>query len=162
MAQFNFSAEEQLNMNKDELAQAQSILLSYSKKTENPSNKNRWQAAAKKIGETSKTLETVIAEAERAGIKFEEGEKSILTIAEVGKRMRAHKNENGNSYEMDESALGVDDITLSNTLGDKAKDLMNDPNASQKISTGILGFAAAEFAFSALGFGGALGAGQSL
>ena len=162
MAQINFSAEEQLNMNKEELDKAHKILIDYSKKTDSAASKNRWQAAAKKIQETSKTLDTVIAEAEHAGIKFEEGEKSILTIAEVGKRMRAHKNQNGKSYEMDEDALGVEDIALSNTLGDKARDLMNDPNASQKISTGILGFAAAEFAFSALGMGGALGAGQSL
>ena len=157
MAQINFSAERQKHMTKAELKNAQAIIDDAAKKTTDPALRKKWMAAKQELQATAKKIDSAYNKAVEMGVDFKGKKADVLTLAEIGAEVEKQKGKTFN-----EDALGLQDLELSNSLGDRAHAFLTDPQSSGNVSKLLMGFGLAELALSAMGAGGVFGATGSI
>ena len=157
MAQINFSAERQKHMTKAELKNAQAIIDDAAKKTTDPALRKKWMAAKQELQATAKKIDSAYSKAVEMGVDFKGKKADVLTLAEIGAEVEKQKGKTFN-----EDALGLQDLELSNSLGDRAHAFLTDPQSSGNVSKMLMGFGLAELALSAMGAGGVFGATGSI
>ena len=156
MAQVKITAEQLRrktipDLNNDYEAVAQAIR---QKRANNPQDPliAKWTTAQKRIRETQNEISRIYDKCKAAGFLPKDCKKEMVTLAELGQYAAQHgKGINDN----------LQDISLSNSLADKAEETKNNPDKTE-LSSGIakwlLTFSVAEFGLSALGAGGVFGA----